>query len=68
MLGFTRQPLGLPGATTSWGMAGVAMSSLISVLIAWHALAVTSMFLKIQTMGSGFKPETICSKCFRKFP
>ncbi len=58
--------MALPGATMTWAMVGAAMNFSISVLTAWHVLAVTSMFPRLQTMGDGFKHETVCSRCFRK--
>src|SRR5437879_12773466 len=62
-----RLPAALLGVTMSWGMGGVAMNSLISVPIVWHVLDVISMSPETQTVGSGSKPETLCSRCFKRF-
>jgi len=62
-----QQRMALLGVIMTWGMVGAAMNFSISVLTAWHALAVTSTCRKPQSVVDGWKHERDCSRCFRKF-
>ncbi len=44
-----------------------AMNFSTNARIVWPVLAVTAIFLRLQTGGFGFKHGTVCSRCFRKF-